>query len=554
MKKRIIITNAIITFVALFLTLCSSVLIVNSLNQSNSEREIRSYLNIACNIFDGENFEETANYLYDTNHSIRLTIIDKDGQVMVDNSSETTENHLTRPEITNIGTIYRRYSKTLKLDMIYLAKVDDNFYVRIALPLQQISTIIDNFIIFGVIVFILITSISTLFIYLSSKNMYVNIKTEIGKTSEILNDKNTYFGNDENSITTQISQINVLLKEKLTSLEIYKDKIEFILNHIMQGLIVVNMNGNIDLINEYASNLFGFKSEEIIDKNIIYLCRNEFFQETIQKYLVSEKNDPFDFEINGKIYYIVPTSIKKEWLSNESKYGISLLLVDVTSKREIETLKREFFANASHELKSPLTSIIGYQQMIKEGILTQPDEIKDATMHTIKEAKRMNDLIVEMLDLSRLELKEKKDLTDINIKNIIEDIVSSYSFQIDEKKIDVKMNLSDVTLKINQGDCEKLFSNLISNAIKYNKDNGKIIINLTRKYFSIEDTGIGIESCNFEKIFKRFYRVDKARSKDLGGTGLGLSIVKHVCQNYGFNINVKSNLGEGSTFIIYFNN
>ena len=227
-------------------------------------------------------------------------------------------------------------------------------------------------------------------------------------------------------------------------------------------------------------------------------------------------------------------------------------MVDITLQENMNSLKREFFANASHELKSPLTSIIGYQQLIQQGILTTKEEIQDATLRTIKEAQRMNKLIIEMLDLSRLENNVLTTIEDVNVSKIINDCLLEFKIAIDNKNIQVEKNLEDVILSASQSDLYKLIKNILDNSIAYNNDFGKIIITLNKDKLIISDTGIGISKKDLEHIFERFYRVDKARSKQNSGTGLGLSIVKHVCLSYGYKINVESVLGKGTTITILF--
>jgi len=226
----------------------------------------------------------------------------------------------------------------------------------------------------------------------------------------------------------------------------------------------------------------------------------------------------------------------------------------VTDKRNVEVMKREFFANASHELKSPLTSIIGFQQMIKEGIITDEAEIKDATTRTIKEANRMNKIIVEMLELSKLESKEPKKTEPVEFKMIISNILESYQNEIADREIKVSMHLDNLAVNINVLDADHLVRNLIDNAIKYNNHGGKIDIDVSEKErrIIVQDNGIGIALENQSRIFERFYRVDSGKSKEAGGTGLGLAIVKHICMEYGFKIVVESELGVGSKFTIQF--
>ena len=226
------------------------------------------------------------------------------------------------------------------------------------------------------------------------------------------------------------------------------------------------------------------------------------------------------------------------------------MIVDITLQESISSLKREFFSNASHELKSPLTSIIGYQQLIQQRILTTPEEIQDATLRTIKEAQRMNKLIIEMLDISRLENNVQTLIEEVDVSKIVLDTLAELQPQLEKKEIILETKLSENIIKGSQSDLYKLIKNIIDNAIVYNNIGGKITVELNDNTLIINDTGVGISKEDLEHIFDRFYRVDKARSKASSGTGLGLSIVKHICILYGYKITVDSMLEKGTKFTI----
>ena len=199
-----------------------------------------------------------------------------------------------------------------------------------------------------------------------------------------------------------------------------------------------------------------------------------------------------------------------------------------------------------------LKSIDNLLNAIQQGILTTNEEIQDATLRTIKEAQRMNKLIKEMLDLSRLENNVQTVLEKVSINKLIGDCLGELKPLIESKNIEVITNLEEISIEASQSDLYKLIKNIIDNSVAYNNQNGKLIIELSKNKLTISDTGVGISKEDLEHIFERFYRVDKARSRESSGTGLGLSIVKHICILYGYKINVESQLGKGSTFTIKF--
>ena len=215
-------------------------------------------------------------------------------------------------------------------------------------------------------------------------------------------------------------------------------------------------------------------------------------------------------------------------------------------------MKEEFFANVAHEIKSPLTTIIGYQEMIRDEIITTKEEISEANEVTIKEANRLKSILNNMLGISSIERNELRPIVKINLKDGINNIIESERLKLKLKNIIVYINIEPYIVKMNEQDFDILFRNLIENANKYNKNNGEIYIdfNIKEKKLSIKDTGIGISKEHINRIFERFYRINKARSlKD--GTGLGLALVKHTCKYYNFEINVDSRENIGTTFTIY---
>ena len=269
------------------------------------------------------------------------------------------------------------------------------------------------------------------------------------------------------------------------------------------------------------------------------LIENELkdFKENSKSFIINHDNKMYEIEAN-KIHL-------------DNKIYIALLIIDVSKDNEMVIMKKEFFANASHELKSPLTTIIGYQELIKSKMITKKVDLEKINLATLKEANRMKNIVLDMLDLSKLEYEQNKEIDNINLKDVINDVIKNLETQKASKNIKITPELKDFSLNINKDDAYKIINNLILNAINYNKENGSINIKLDDKLI-ISDTGIGISELDLPHIFERFYRVDKARSKDNSGTGLGLAIVKHICLNYKFKISVESKIDIGTTFTILF--
>lgn len=550
MKRKILWIEIVSTILALLILFVVSSIYVNNQNHKTAEDELNSYSNIACEVFDGDNFDELKTVMTRASKEIRVTVIDTTGEVIIDSSLIEADNHLNREELQKLEECVTRYSDSLELNMMYLAKMDDGYYIRLALPVEPLNTFINNYIGFGSITLLVVLSVSIVITSFLYNKTLKPIKNEINKLETVLGHELTD-DTDFELLSSKINELTLLLDEKVTSLSNEKEKSKYILDNMNQGLILLNSDGKIELINKYSLTLFGFEQDYILDKNYMYLFRDITVQEKINNCIENNQEEQLIFDLDGKKFLLYINMLKTSW-SNATNSHVALLMVDVTLRENMNTLKREFFANASHELKSPLTSIIGYQQLIQQGILTTNEEIQDATLRTIKEAQRMNKLIIEMLDLSRLENNVQTILEDVNVSKVINDCLLELKPSIENKNIEVITNLDELNLVTSQSDLYKLIKNLVDNAIVYNNKNGKLLIELKKNKLIISDTGVGISKEDLEHIFDRFYRVDKARSKESSGTGLGLSIVKHICLLYGYKISVVSKIGKGTTFTILF--
>ena len=341
------------------------------------------------------------------------------------------------------------------------------------------------------------------------------------------------------------------IEKRQIKLQIQNDKLDYIINKMAQGLILIDHHQRIALINQAAKQIFHIQDSS--PDSLIYLTNYPSLLEACDK--ASEKLSSFkiDFKADNKDYIVDVYTIDSGLNHTHKYFWVCLCFIDITPLKQLENVKRDFFANASHELKSPLTSIIGYSQLLNEGFISDEKEKDEAVNRIIFEAERMSKIVREMLTLSNYEFENQlKNLTDIKLKDLIIQICNEMKLKIEQRNLKFEFNLEDIKVKMNSDDAYYLFKNLIENAINYNKDNGEVKIELTKKYFKISDTGIGIAKENQQRIFERFFRVDKAKSKKEGGTGLGLAIVKHVIQIYNFKLTLDSELNKGSTFTVFF--
>lgn len=549
MKKRLIISNILVVFFSMIALLFISCFIVSESNFKRTSSQIKSYLNIACNIYNGNNQDELTSY-FSNNKDIRITIIDKTGKVIFDTEKNTEENHLSRQEITSLGQVTCRYSTTLNISMYYIAAEDSNNYVRIALPENSVNSIVQQLLIYGTLTLAIIC-VLTIFISINIINQSMEpLKQEIKKLSTIVGEDIPVNDSDIDFLSHQIDDVQFLINQKIYNIQEEKDKTIAIIDNLNQGFILLDDELNTVLINKIAKKLLSYNNE----KNYLYYIRSLQIQNAINNTLKEHKAHEEQIIQDNKafIYQISPLQYQE---NGKNKNGVSILFYDVTDQYQLQKAKQDFFANASHELKSPLTTIIGYQQMISEGIIDTNEEIIDASKRTLHEAKRMNQMVIDMLELSSLESEKIINNEVNNLKDVTQNIINSYTLKLEDKHINLSTSLSDLNVKIPQKDLIHLISNLIDNAIKYNIEKGKIDININKddNSFIIEDTGIGISKANQERVFERFYQVDKNRASDQG-TGLGLSIVKHICLKYNIKLKLDSKLNKGTSITLVFPN
>lgn len=317
----------------------------------------------------------------------------------------------------------------------------------------------------------------------------------------------------------------------------------FLLEHMRQGYLLLDEKlvvlGDNELAEHYllrpsllGLSLFRLNLGEKADKRLRALQEGDL--------------SSFDVSLGDRTYLFIPGEGKFE-----GKVRYALFLVDVSENRLNAKIRREFFQNASHELKSPLTSILGYQELIAAGILDEKDK-KAAERSTLSAAKRMKGIIEGMFTLFSIEASEKGEKEEIHVKTLFESLLDEKKGALQKDRLSVQKDLEDVMILGNRRSLSMIFENLLSNAIKYNNPGGTIKVCLTKDGFSVSDNGIGIREEDLPRIFERFYVADRSRSPEKGSTGLGLAIVKHLCLNEGYDIEVESVYNRGTRFTVYF--
>jgi two-component system, OmpR family, phosphate regulon sensor histidine kinase PhoR len=560
MKRKISFEFVILIFCSLVVFIIGATFFAKNSISNLTKLNLEKYLEIIEIDYEaGLSETEIIEKYQGLNDYLRITFIDPSGVVLADSLATELENHLDRPEIQDIGNAYSRRSATLNVEMMYLAtQLSTDHYLRIAIPLGSILQFLNDFIGLSIVIGVVIVVLSILsssYLIKQSLKPLIEIKTILqdvnqGEYSEIMPVEKY---DEINGLINEINDINKSISYNITSLKSEKQKSDFLLDHMNQGICVLDEEGRIILLNQYLKNLYRFNIDININKDYRYLFRDDDVQAAINKAYLSKTNSNMVVKIKDDFYSVSISYLEKDWNNNSS---VILIYSDITAIRNIEVLKRDFFVNASHELKSPLTSIIGSADLIAQGMAKDEAMVKDLIDRIASEAKRMNNLVMDMLVLSEYENKNQaSNKSKQSIKRVTEEAIKNLEVQAKDSNILIHSEVIDEELYISYEEVYQLLKNIIENAIKYGKNSGNVWVNITtidnNLLIEIKDDGIGIPKTDQSRIFERFYRVDKARSKSTGGTGLGLSIVKHIVLNYNGSIELESEEGLGTKVSIY---
>ncbi len=482
----------------------------------------------------------------------RISWIDTEGNVIFDSASDTAEmeNHLEREEVREaLSSGYgesRRYSATLMERSFYSAqKLDDGTVLRLSISQNSILTLLLGMTQPICIIFVIALILSIVLAIQVSKKI-VKPLNEIDLDNPLSNE-----GYDELSpFLRRIDSQQRQLRGQKAELLQKENELNTIIGSMNEGMILLNQKGKIISINPAARKLLD-AGTDCIGSDMLSLCRNLELQEILTKALHGERGENI-IRLHGESYQIDADPITSENIVK----GAALFFFNVTEKEKAEQIRREFTANVSHELKTPLHSISGYAELLKNDMVKEHDKIPFAGK-IYDETGRMIRLVEDIITLSHLdEGAGDMQRETIDLYTLAERALQSLKPQADSAC--VALELSGIPAVLN-GIPQLLYSivyNLCDNAIKYNHENGNVMVNIQHKngtvVLSVEDTGIGIAYEHQERIFERFYRVDKSHSKAVGGTGLGLSIVKHAAKIHNARVEVKSHVGKGTMVIVTF--
>lgn len=490
----------------------------------------------------------------------RITVIAPDGTVYADSEKDPRkmENHADRPEVLQLTTKEigksMRYSTTVRKQMLYVATSISNEgkalgVCRASLFLEDVNTLIGDLTERILKIALIVILLTLIVFWFFSKSLTWPIK-QLALSSRMAAggdfDAKVLLSNRD-EIRELADNFNYMLdrvKELFSKVTEQKEELDGIISSMREGLMLLNFEGKVLLANK------GFKlfcgSEEVEGKFYWELVRENDFGELINKTLKNKGSYQGEFDLKNKILLYSANYI-------DSKDEVVVILHDITEIKKLEIVKKDFVANVSHELKTPLTAINGFIETLEERL---DGENRRYAQIIDRHAKRLSNIVADLLALSEIEDKSGKPaLSEFDARALCESIVKIYETRAYEKGLEILLEFeSDMpNIVADRFRLEQALVNLIDNAIKY-ADKGAIVVSVRSEpdaaIIQISDSGAGIPKDDLERIFERFYTVDKSRSRKVGGTGLGLSIVKHIVKMHGGSIKAESVRGEGSTFTI----
>lgn len=549
MKYKIIQNNLISCLIAVTLTaiICimtyghfiSESMLVQAENQAYVLKEV-------CQ--DSKNSDEAVEILNSLQDGFksRITLISENGTVLFDSmyDEQSLENHLEREEVreaieSSKGSSQRVSYTDNKQNYYFALKVKNIGIIRVGVSSQ---TLITEGVFSNLPIIVLAIIAVLIIVYKVSEKTTKRIVSTIENYNFDDVDKCGY--EELSPFIKKIEDQRETIENQMIKIEAEREKLSSVFSNMEECIIVCDKNKNITQANRRAKEIFGTK----INSKLTNLADNDKISQEIES-AFDNKIVHGLIEHNNFVYqYTISPNIQ-----NGNNKGAILIFLDITQQVQSQKMRREFTANVTHELKTPLTSILGYSQLISSGIAKPEDIVKFGEIIE-KNAKLLLTLIEDIMQISALEENGVKDFDIVDLKCILNDVIKDLMPAINDKNIVYKSDIDNISIQANYKQMGDICRNLISNAIKYNKENGEIFVSLKQidnnAVLKVKDTGIGISQSDLQKVFQRFFVVDKSRNKNISSTGLGLSIVKHIADAMGGHAQVQSKLGEGSCFTI----
>lgn len=480
----------------------------------------------------------------------RVTLLDADGKVLFDNYANAAQmdSHKDREEVREAlasGEGYAaRMSDTLSAEVVYYAvRLADGNVLRLARTSDTILSQFNNVVYYFAGIFVLMM--------LGAFAAARAITARVIKPLEQINLEQPLTQEaypELQPLLLRIAGQQQKLEKEMRRYKNKKQELKAVTNNMDEGLLFLDNAGEIMSINKSALKFFGREKQELIGQNVLALDLGREVEQILSR--IEEQGKATSLLTRGSSYYQINGS-------RVAENGVVLLIMDVTEKTASEKLRREFSANVSHELKTPLQSVLGYSEIMLTGLVKEDDKPR-FLQKIYDEAKNLLALIDDIIKLSRLDEQQQNIFEEVDLRAAVESAVKRVSNKAQQHSVKIELVYSREHFPMMGmlSLLEEVFANLLDNAVKYNHAGGSVRVSLSETenkwVATVSDTGIGIALEEKDRIFERFYRVDKSRNKGVEGTGIGLSIVKHGVMFHKGSIKVSSRVGQGTEFIIKF--
>ncbi len=500
---------------------------------------------------------------------IRITIVGPAGAVLADSDDDPSamQNHLDRPEFQEaaqrgVGTAVR-LSTTVRQRMSYLAlrlnrDGQTAAFVRVALPLESIDAqthALHRYLwISASVVGVIALALTYLIAGRIMRPLYrLTDAAEAVAAGDYQQRIPVGTADEVGTLARAVDHMRRALTRQVTELRENSQRLETVLSSMLEGVLAVNADQRVLFANDASRSLLGIETREVSGRPLLEVTRNRVVREAVEEAFRLDEPYEFEFQVSGLTRRYL--AVRATRLPGEPCPGVVVVLYDISDLRRLENVRREFVANVSHELKTPLSAIKAYAETLRMGAIHDAEHNELFVARIEEQADRLHQLILDLLHLARVESgREAFDIRDVSLVRVIEGCLPTYRERAQAKQLTLEIEPSpvDVVIRADEGGLATIFDNLVGNAIQYTPQGGHVVIRCRAEgdsgLFEVEDTGVGISPRDQTRIFERFYRVDKARSRELGGTGLGLAIVKHLTQAFGGQVSVRSELGKGSVF------
>ena len=566
--KKIALKISLLFLVVVFIASLLTVIYLDRAYKDEVRNELLNNTEVIESIMLLEENDTPALYSIDKVQDMRITLIQFDGKVEFDSRADaaTLENHSDRPEVIQAmrdgtGSDIRK-SDTLGSDMMYFAYRSDklNLVIRVALMLQGVaaysSALWIPLLAMLIVAFLLCLGIA-LFVSRSVTKPIIRLRNDTVKIAEgrygELEKLKT--GDEIEALSGALNDMADKLRRNFEAIKENNSRLEAVFRAVPGGIIAVDNEMNVIMANPAARSMFSM-IEKPEGRHFL-----EVTQQTVLESVIREASEnPSVVEKELGVAHGMETLFLQVFAASvysEGKgYGVILLVQDITHLRKLENLRRDFVANVTHELKTPLTVIRGFVETLKDPTISRTDIARFLDIITL-ESERLTRLINDVLLLSQIENIAEKPKTSIDLRDGVKEAIQLLNGAAGEKNLTFLSMVSDTEIRVlaDNDRVKQLAINLIDNAVKYTPSGGQVRVSVfaeeTMAVLRVEDTGIGIPEENIPRLFERFYRVDSSRSRSLGGTGLGLAIVKHITSLLDGRITVNSRVGAGSTFTVY---